>query len=77
VKIHLVTVIACELHDKGSCAIDKVLLDAVEICKYEHIHIHNINNANPFTTYAIRGRQAQHCLVQWRCYSQGRWLVVY
>lgn len=54
-KIHRATVTHCELHYEGSCAIDEDLLDAANICENEQVHIWNINNAERFVTYAIKG----------------------
>lgn len=52
-KLHRVTVTHAELDYEGSCAIDKLLLDAAGIREYEQIQIYNVNNGERFTTYAI------------------------
>ena len=54
-KIHRVAVTHCELHYKGSCAIDENLLEAANIAENEQVHIWNINNGERFITYAIKG----------------------
>jgi len=54
-KSHRGAVTHCELHHNGSCAIDKDLLDAVNIVENEKIYIWNINNAVCFITYATHG----------------------
>jgi L-aspartate-alpha-decarboxylase len=56
-KIHRVATTQCELHYEGSCAIDEDLLEAVNICKNEQVHIWNINNGERFITYAIKGKR--------------------
>lgn len=56
-KIHRATVTDCELHYEGSCAIDEDLLDAANLTENEQVHIWNINNAERFVTYAIRGQR--------------------
>jgi aspartate 1-decarboxylase len=42
---------------KRSCAIDDDRLQAADISEYEQIQIHNVNNGERFTTYAIRAEQ--------------------
>ena len=54
-KIHRVAVTHCELHYEGSCAIDEDLLEAANIAENEQVRIWNINNGEPFMTYAIKG----------------------
>ena len=56
-KIHRVAVTHCELHYKGSCAIDENLLEAADIAENDQIHIWNINNGERFITYAIKGER--------------------
>ena len=53
-KIHRATVTHCELHYKGSCAIDEDLLDAANLAENEQIHVWNVDNGERFITYAIR-----------------------
>ena len=52
-KLHRVTVTHAELEYEGSCAIDKVLLDAAGIRENEQVHIYNVTNGERFVTYAI------------------------
>ena len=52
----------CELNYEGSCAIDKDLLDASNICENEQVHIWNINNGGRFITYAIRAERGS-CII--------------
>jgi aspartate 1-decarboxylase len=56
-KSHRGAVTHCELHHDGSCAIDKVLLDAVNIVENEKIYIWNIANAVCFITCATHGER--------------------
>lgn len=56
-KLHHARVTHVELEYEGSCAIDGELLDAAGIREYEQIHIYNLNNAERFTTYAIRAEE--------------------
>jgi aspartate 1-decarboxylase len=61
-KIHRATVIHCELHYEGSCAIDEDLLEAANLVENEQIHVWHINNGERFITYAARvcGRCQPH-----------------
>jgi aspartate 1-decarboxylase len=52
-KIHRATVTHCNLNYEGSCAIDKLLLEAADIREFEQIDIYNINNGERFSTYAL------------------------
>jgi aspartate 1-decarboxylase len=52
-KLHRACVTHAELDYEGSCAIDKELMDAVEMSPNEQLHIYNITNGERFVTYAI------------------------
>lgn len=52
-KIHRATVTCAALNYEGSCAIDKLLLDAAGMQAYEAIDIYNVNNGERFSTYII------------------------
>ena len=52
-KLHRARVTATEIDYEGSIAIDKDLLERVDIQPYEQVHIYNINSGNRFITYVI------------------------
>lgn len=52
-KIHRATATQCNLNYEGSCAIDRILLEAADIREFEQIDIYNINNGERFSTYAL------------------------
>ena len=56
-KIHRAATTGGELHYSGSVSIDPLLLEAANILHHEHVEVYNIDNANRFTTYAIRGER--------------------
>ncbi len=58
-KIHRAVVTETELDYEGSITIDKNLLDKVNICPYEKVHIYNINNGARFETYVIVGESGK------------------
>ena len=53
-RIHRASLTHCALSFEGSCAIDEDLLDDSNICENEQEHVWNINNDEPFVTFAIR-----------------------
>jgi aspartate 1-decarboxylase len=54
-KIHRATVTDASLHYEGSLAVDKELLEQVDLQPFEKIKIYNINNGERFDTYVIEG----------------------
>ena len=56
-KIHRATVTKADLDYEGSISIDKTLLDAAHIFKYEAVWVWNINNGERLMTYAIEGEK--------------------
>ena len=44
-----------QLHYEGSITVDQDLLKAVDIIEGEKVHVLNMNNAERFETYAIKG----------------------
>jgi aspartate 1-decarboxylase len=54
-KIHRATVTDASLHYEGSLAVDKELLEQVDLQPFERIKIYNINNGERFDTYVIEG----------------------
>jgi len=63
-KIHRVAATRCELHYKGSSAIDEDLLDAANIVENEQVHIWNINNGERGTgMISVNGSAARRASV--------------
>lgn len=54
-KIHSATVTETNINYTGSITIDKTLLEAVDILRYERVQILNINNGMRIETYVIEG----------------------
>jgi aspartate 1-decarboxylase len=52
-KIHRATITDANLNYEGSLAVDKILLEAVDLYPSEKIKIYNINNGERFDTYII------------------------
>ncbi len=52
-KIHRATITQCDLNYEGSISVDATLLDRSGILPHEQVDVLNINNGEPFTTYAI------------------------
>ena len=58
-KIHRATVTDADLHYEGSIGIDRNLMDAADLRRFEKIEIYNVTNGERFATYVIpleRGR---------------------
>lgn len=55
-KIHRARVTAADLHYEGSVTIDRLLMDAADICEFERVEIYDITNGARLTTYAISGQ---------------------
>jgi aspartate 1-decarboxylase len=58
-KIHRVVVTDSDLNYEGSIAIDKQLLKAANLKKFERVEIYNINNGERFATYVIEGKRGE------------------
>ncbi len=56
-KIQSATVTETNLNYTGSITIDKTLLEAVNILRYEKVQILNINNGMRIETYVIEGER--------------------
>ncbi|MGR3310068.1 MAG: aspartate 1-decarboxylase [Candidatus Brocadiales bacterium] len=56
-KIQSATVTETNLNYTGSITIDKTLLEAVDILRYEKVQILNINNGMRIETYVIEGER--------------------
>ncbi len=52
-KIHRARVSEVHLDYEGSCAIDRLLLEAANIREFEQVHIYNVTNGERLVTYAI------------------------
>ena len=56
-KIHRATVTDADLHYEGSISIDERLMEEAEMLPYEKVEIYDINNAERFSTYIIKGKR--------------------
>jgi len=54
-KIHRARITEANLHYEGSITLDEDLMDAADILEYEQVHVLDIDNGAPLTTYAIAG----------------------
>lgn len=58
-KIHRAVVTDADLNYEGSIAIDKKLIEAANLNKFERVEIYNINNGERFATYVIEGKDGE------------------
>jgi aspartate 1-decarboxylase len=58
-KIHRAVVTGSDLNYEGSIAIDKQLIKAANLNKFEKVEIYNINNGERFATYVIEGKKGE------------------
>jgi aspartate 1-decarboxylase len=58
-KIHRAVVTSSDLNYEGSIAIDKQLIKAANLNKFEKVEIYNINNGERFATYVIEGKKGE------------------
>lgn len=58
-KIHRAKVTGSDLNYEGSIAIDKKLIKAANLNKFERVEIYNINNGERFATYVIEGKDGE------------------
>ncbi|MEA3507281.1 MAG: aspartate 1-decarboxylase [Elusimicrobiota bacterium] len=56
-KLHGVTVTEADLNYRGSITIDKDLIEAAGLKKYEMVKVINITNGERFETYVIEGER--------------------
>lgn len=61
-KIHQARVTHADLDYEGSFAIDDEILELSTILPNEQIHVYNIDNAQRFTTYAIRAKRGSRIM---------------
>jgi aspartate 1-decarboxylase len=61
-KIHQARVTHADLEYEGSFAIDDEILELSTIQPNEQIHVYNIDNAQRFTTYAIRAKRGSRIM---------------
>lgn len=52
-KIHRAQVTDADLHYEGSIGIDRQLMDAADLRRFEKIEIYNVTNGERFATYVI------------------------
>jgi len=55
-KIHRATITNADLNYEGSISIDKTLMQAADLKKYEAVWVWNINNGERLMTYVIEGK---------------------
>jgi aspartate 1-decarboxylase len=55
-KIHRATITEADLNYEGSLTVDKELMDAVDLRRYERVMVYNTNNGERFDTYVIEGK---------------------
>ncbi|MBE0539474.1 MAG: aspartate 1-decarboxylase [Ignavibacterium sp.] len=58
-KIHRAKVTGSDLNYEGSITIDKKLMKAADINEFEKVEIYNINSGARFSTYVIKGKDAE------------------
>ncbi|MEZ5330979.1 MAG: aspartate 1-decarboxylase [Thermoanaerobaculia bacterium] len=58
-KIHRATVTEADLHYEGSITIDRDLMDAADLQRFEKIEIYNVTNGERFATYVIPGERGK------------------
>lgn len=61
-KIHRATVTDANLNYIGSISIDERLIEASNMVVGQKVDVLNINNAERFTTYIIKGEKGEICL---------------
>lgn len=62
-KIHRATVTEADLHYEGSITIDRDLMDAADLKRFEKIEIYNVTNGERFATYVIPGERGRGDIV--------------
>jgi len=62
-KIHRATVTEADLHYEGSITIDRDLMDAADLRRFEKIEIYNVTNGERFATYVIPGERGRGDIV--------------
>lgn len=58
-KIHRASVTEADLHYEGSITIDRDLMDAADLRRFEKIEIYNVTNGERFATYVIPGERGR------------------
>jgi aspartate 1-decarboxylase len=56
-KIHRATVTDADLHYEGSVTVDRDLMDAADLHRFEKVEIYNVTNGERFATYVIPGER--------------------
>jgi aspartate 1-decarboxylase len=62
-KIHRATVTDADLHYEGSITVDRDLMDAADLRRFEKIEIYNVTNGERFATYVIPGERGRGDIV--------------
>ena len=58
-KIHRASVTEADLHYEGSITVDRDLMDAADLRRFEKIEIYNVTNGERFATYVIPGERGR------------------
>ncbi len=62
-KIHRATVTDADLHYEGSVTVDRDLMDAADLRRFERVEIYNVTNGERFATYVIPGERGSGAIV--------------
>ncbi len=58
-KIHRARVTDADLHYEGSVTVDRDLMDAADLVRFERVEIYNVTNGERFATYVIPGERGK------------------
>ncbi len=58
-KIHRARVTDADLHYEGSVTVDRDLMDAADLIRFERVEIYNVSNGKRFATYVIPGERGK------------------
>jgi aspartate 1-decarboxylase len=58
-KIHRARVTDADLHYEGSVTVDRDLMDAADLVRFERVEIYNVTNGERFATYVIPGERGR------------------
>jgi len=58
-KIHRARVTDADLHYEGSVTVDRDLMEAADLARFERVEIYNVTNGERFATYVIPGERGR------------------
>jgi aspartate 1-decarboxylase len=58
-KIHRARVTDADLHYEGSVTVDRDLMEAADLARFERVEIYNVTNGERFATYVIPGERGK------------------